>query len=226
MKGIDFVMRKELKFELTKEEYMNIFSILKKLLPKDKHTFKDDYYSIKSIYFDNFDNQVLDENIIGLQYRKKFRIRMYNDDANCIFLEKKEKIIDWTKKTREYISFKEVQSICDGKLEELKLDTDLKKEFYIEMKTRLLKPIIIIEYDRVAFENKQMDYRVTLDSKLYKDKCVKNFLKKSIKKDNIYILEVKYKDVLPKIIVETLDINTQRMGISKYKMMRLNINAK
>jgi hypothetical protein len=215
-------MRKELKFELTKEEYSKILPILKKLLIKDEHTPKNDYYSIKSVYFDNFDNQVLDENIVGLQYRKKFRIRMYNDDINCIFLEKKEKIIDWSKKTREKITFKEVESICNGNLDGLILNSDLKKELYIEMKTKFLRPIIIIEYDRVAFENRPMDYRITLDSNLYKDKCVKNFFKKSRKKENIYILEVKYRDVLPKMIVESLNISSQRMGISKYKMMRLS----
>jgi len=215
-------MRKEIKFELTKSEYSNLYKKLNFMLQKDVNTQSEDKYTIKSIYFDNIYNKLLHENIDGKIYREKFRIRMYNNDINAIFLEKKINHNGNIGKEREKISYQEVLQICEGQINKIALNTKLKKERYINLKTKLLKPIIIIEYDRIAFVNKSLNFRITLDSKLHKDTCINNFFKNTIRKENNYILEVKYIDIIPKTVVDCLNINTQRKSISKYKNMRLN----
>jgi len=215
-------MRKEIKFELTKSEYSNLYKKLNFMLQKDVNTQSEDKYTIKSIYFDNIYNKLLHENIDGKIYREKFRIRMYNNDINAIFLEKKINHNGNIGKEREKISYQEVLQICEGQINKIALNTKLKKELYINMKTKLLKPVIIIEYDRIAFVNKSLNFRITLDSKLHKDTCINNFFKNTIRKENNYILEVKYIDIIPKTVVDCLNINTQRKSISKYKNMRLN----
>jgi len=215
-------MRKEIKCKLTKSEYSNLYKKLNFMLQKDVNTQSEDKYTIKSIYFDNIYNKLLHENIDGKIYREKFRIRMYNNDINAIFLEKKINHNGNIGKEREKISYQEVLQICEGQINKIALNTKLKKELYINMKTKLLKPVIIIEYDRIAFVNKSLNFRITLDSKLHKDTCINNFFKNTIRKENNYILEVKYIDIIPKTVVDCLNINTQRKSISKYKNMRLN----
>lgn len=215
-------MRREIKFEITLEEYNRIYNTLNKFIEKDKNTKRDDKYSIKTIYYDNIYNQLLNENIDGLIHRKKFRIRMYNNDKSTIFLEKKEKIKDVICKKREKISYEDVLLLCNNDLDNFELTSDLRKELYIDIRTKLLKPIIIVEYDRIAFDNKTMDFRITLDSKLGKSDNIHDFFNISNRNENVYILEVKYSDCLPKIIVDSLNISSQRQGISKYKNMRLS----
>lgn len=214
-------MRKEIKYVISKKEYEDIKNKLEKILDKDAH-YDNVKYSIKTIYFDNIYDQLLNENINGDIYRKKFRIRIYNNDLSNIFLEKKERFGEHVYKEREKINLEDVEKICDGKMSKIKLDTKLKKELYVETKLKFLKPIIVIEYDRIAFENKKVNFRLTLDSKLYETEDIKTFKQKFRKKDNVYILEVKYKHIIPKVISDLIKVDTQRQGYSKYKMMRLN----
>ncbi len=214
-------MRKEIKYVITKKEYEDIKNKLEKVLDKDSHSCNNEKYSIKTIYFDNIYDQLLNENINGDIYRKKFRIRIYNNDISNIFLEKKERLGEFVYKEREQINLEDVEKICDGKISKIKLDTKLKKELYIETKLKFLKPVIVIEYDRVAFENKKVNFRLTLDSKIYETNEVGKFKDVFRKKDNVYILEVKYKDIIPKVVSDLIKVTTQRQGYSKYKMMRL-----
>ena len=215
-------MRKEIKYVISKKEYEDIKDKMGKILSKDTYTFDNEKYSIKTIYFDNIYDQLLNENINGDIYRKKFRIRIYNNDLSNIFLEKKERLGEHIFKEREKISLDDVEKICSGKIGKIKLDTKLKKELYVETKLKFLKPVIVIEYDRVAFENKKVGFRLTLDSKIFETRDVKSFKEKFRKKDNVYVLEVKYKEIIPKVVSDLIKVATQRQGYSKYKMMRLN----
>lgn len=48
-------------------------------------------YKIRSIYFDHYHDKALQEKLMGINNREKFRIRYYNDDVSFIRLEKKSK---------------------------------------------------------------------------------------------------------------------------------------
>ena len=215
-------MRKEIKYVINKNEPEKIKHVMSQILDKDSHMFNSEKYSIKTIYFDNIYDDLLNANINGDIYRKKFRIRIYNNDFSNIFLEKKERLGEYIFKERENISLEDVEKICEGNYSDLELNTKLKKELYVEMKLKFLKPIIVIEYDRVAFENKKINFRLTLDSKIYETKDIKSFKEMYKRKENMYILEVKYKEIIPKVVSDYIKVGTQRQGYSKYKMMRLN----
>ena len=214
-------MRREKKYKLTRTEYIDILEKLKGIMQPDENSNEQQFYTIKTIYLDNIYNKILNENIDGKRYREKFRIRMYNNDIENIFLEKKINNNGVVSKERERISKEEVNKIIKGDLSLLNLDTNLKKELYIAMKTILLKPVIIIEYDRYAFVDKTFGIRITLDSNLYKSKNVNEFFEIVSKRANEYILEVKYKEVIPKKIADCLKLKLPSTSISKYKNMRL-----
>lgn len=215
-------MRKEIKYVISRSEYEDIKNKMGKVLKKDSHLFGNEKYAIKTIYFDNIYDELLNQNINGDIYRKKFRIRVYNNDFSNIFLEKKVRIGEHIYKERENISAEDVEKICNNQINKIKQDTKLKKELYIEAKLKFLKPVIVIEYDRIAFEDKKINFRLTLDSRIHEEKDIRKFKENFKRKENVYILEVKYKNVIPKIVADTIKITTQRQGYSKYKMMRLN----
>ena len=217
-------MRKEIKFEINREEYDNINKKLSEIADKSQSILKKEQYTVKSIYFDNIYNLALQENIDGVSYREKYRIRMYDNNEKSIFLEKKIKKEDSIFKFRERITKQDVIKICNIEIDNFLNETDLKKDFYINTRTKLLKPKLIIEYDRIAFEHNLTNTRITLDSSLNKDENILDFFKECNKNSKIYkyILEVKYEDVIPKFILESLKINIQRQKSSKYVTMRLN----
>ena len=217
-------MRKEIKFEINREEYDNINKRLSEIADKSQNILKKEQYTVKSIYFDNMYNTALQENIDGVSYREKYRIRMYDNDEKSIFLEKKIKKEDSIFKYREKISKQDVIKICKNEIDVFLYETNLKKNFYINTKLKFLEPRIIIEYDRIAFEHYLANNRITLDSNLKKDENILDFFKESNRNPKMYkyILEVKYENVIPKFILESLKINMQRRKSSKYVTMRLN----
>lgn len=214
-------MRREKKYKLTRTEYIDILEKLKSVMQSDENSNEQQFYTIKTIYLDNMYNKILNENIDGKRYREKFRIRMYNNNIEDIFLEKKINNNGVISKERERISKEEVDKIIEGNISLLNLETNLKKELYVAMKTLLLKPVMIIEYNRYAFVDKTLGIRITLDSNLYKSKNINEFFEIASKRMNEYILEVKYKDVFPKKIADCLKLNLPAISISKYKRMRL-----
>ena len=84
-------LRHELKHVINEGDCMLLRQRLTGVASPDPHA-KDGRYRIRSLYFDNFDDKVLKEKILGLSNREKFRIRYYNDDFSYIKLEKKSKI--------------------------------------------------------------------------------------------------------------------------------------
>ncbi len=217
-------MRKEIKFELNREEYYNIKKIIDKMANENQTIMKKEEYSVKTVYFENIYNSIMQGNIDGNPNREKYRIRMYNNNLNDLFLEKKIKRENGIFKYREKITKTDVTKIYEDKIDDFINQTELKRDFYINVKTKLLKPKIIVYYDRVAFEHHLTNCRITLDSNVSKNNVINDFFKENKKTSNIYkfILEVKYEEFIPKYIWELLKINMQRQKSSKYLTMRLS----
>ena len=216
-------MRREIKYEITKQEYYDIKTSLEKLAEKD--ILKKEFNIIKTLYLDNLYNTILKESIEGNINREKYRLRMYNNDDSDIFLEKKMKREDTVFKYREQITKEDVNKICEGDIDSFLNATKLKTDFYIQAKTRILKPKIIIQYNREAYEHTLTNTRITLDTNITKDCNTNNFFKtmNNISGRKIYILEVKYESLIPRYIWDILKIKEQRQKGSKYVRMRMKI---
>ena len=221
--------RSELKHYINYQDYLIIKSKISNFLTLDKNVYKDSFeYKIRSIYFDNFNNKVLEEKLLGLNKRDKFRIRLYNDDDSFIRLEKKSKINGLCKKISEPITKDEVLKIINNDIEFLiKSKKQVFQDLYIKMKTEFLKPKTIVDYEREAYIYKVGNVRITFDKNLRTGIVSNDIFNKElctispIDKDYI-ILEVKYDEFLPEFILDLIQLGERsKTSISKYALCRM-----
>ncbi len=220
--------RSELKHYINYQDYLIIKSRISKVLDLDKNTNNNFEYKIRSIYFENFNDKVLQEKLLGLNKRDKFRIRFYNDDESFIRLEKKSKINGLCKKISCPLSKDEALKIINGDISFLINSFEpLFHELYIKMKTEFLKPRTIVDYEREAYIYKVGNVRITFDKNLRtgivsndifnKELCTIN----PINKDYI-VLEVKYDEFLPDFILDLIQLGERtKTSISKYALCRM-----
>lgn len=220
--------RSELKHYINYQDYEIIKSRISKVLTIDKNTNENLEYKIRSIYFENFNDKVLQEKLLGLNKRDKFRIRLYNDDSTFIRLEKKSKINGLCKKISCPITKDEVLKIINNDTSfMLKSDRPLLQELYFKMKTEFLKPKTIVDYEREAYTYKIGNVRITFDKNLRTGIVSKDLFNKDlctinpINKSNI-VLEVKYDEFLPEFILDLLQLGERtKTSISKYALCRM-----
>ena len=218
--------RHELKHKIHAGEAIILSSRLKTFMRLDPNANEKGSYFIHSLYFDTPDDKALKEKLNGNLQREKFRIRYYNDNLEFIRLEKKIKHNGLCAKRSTRLTKEETQAIIDGKIEFLLTSKDpLKIEFYSKLKGELLRPSVIVSYERKAFIYDVSNVRVTIDQNLYTYKNTKEFLKLShqrIKVDQQWVLEVKYNEFLPDIVKKTLQGIARQTGTySKFAKSRL-----
>ncbi len=218
--------RHELKFKISNECAEVLKHQLSLILDKDKNALADGSYVIKSLYFDDINSNSYYEKLNGVLYRKKFRIRTYNDDDNFIRLEKKMKHNNLTSKEQMLISKDIYSKILNGKINEIKSPEGLLEEFLSEIKLKGLIPSIIVEYNRVAFIYPVSEVRITFDSNiksglynydLFDDKSPTYRVIENDKQ----VMEVKYNEVLPLHIANILcSVPSVREAVSKFAICR------
>ena len=220
--------RHELKFGISRAEYLAIRERLRQVMRYDPHVSKDGTYVIRSIYFDNVDDKALREKIDGIAKREKFRIRYYNDDLSFITLEKKMKINDLCLKYDAAITKEELKKILSGDISWMKeRDNELIREFYAKMNYQRLKPKVLVSYLREPFIYKAGNVRVTFDSDIRTSLVSKKFLESGIPDisatDNPgdMLLEVKYDAFIPEVIRDIVQVKGARQqAFSKYGACR------
>ena len=216
--------RHELKYKISKSDYLAISRRVKPVMKTDAHSNENGRYTIYSVYFDNVYDKALLEKINGVQKREKFRIRYYNKDFSFITLEKKSKYNDLCMKESVQISKDEFFSILSGGGEWMKQHpTQLVKELYCKMKTEQLRPRVIVSYLREAYIYAPGNVRETFDSQIRTSLFVRNFAESDFDGINVadntddMILEVKFDDFLPDIIARLIQTgNTRQQAFSKY----------
>ena len=91
--------RHEIKYMISKNTGEILKQKLKTIMDIDKNSYNEDNtYQIRSLYFDDTQNTAYYEKLDGVEYRKKYRIRIYNQDDNFIRLECKYKHNNMTSK--------------------------------------------------------------------------------------------------------------------------------
>ena len=219
--------RHELKFKMSDAAAEVLKQKLSLILKKDKNAFYEDgSYLIKSLYFDDRESTSYYEKLDGVLYRKKYRIRTYNDDEKFIRLEKKMKHNNMTAKEQMLISKDIYSKILNGKINEIDNPQGLLLEFLNEYKNKGLVPSIIVGYHRIAFTYPISDVRITFDSHIQSglynyDLFNKNASNYTIIEYGKQVLEVKFNEVLPLHIANILnDIPTCREAVSKFAICR------
>lgn len=187
-------------------------------------------YVVSSLYFDDYHDSCCLENEMGISERYKYRIRIYNDDAAYIRLEKKSKRDSKCRKKSCQLNEETCRKLCCGEVGGLLFDASrpLVRELSIQIRTRFFRPKVIIRYERKAFVYPQGDVRVTMDRNISASLHAGNFpgapggtMAFPVLDHGMHLLEVKYNDVLPYYIYQTIQMNTlQRTTFSKYYIGR------
>ena len=167
------------------------------------------------------------ENESGNDRRDKYRIRIYNANPEKIVLEKKSKERQMTSK----ISCPITEEICRKlmKNEQIQITeemSEIQKKLLLEMQLKVMRPSVIVEYQRFPYVNKNGNVRITFDENIVSSNDTMNFLEKKIVSRPILeaghsVLEVKWDEFLPSYIKEHMAIDRlQWMSFSKYYLCK------
>ena len=219
--------RNELKYVVSETDLALLENRLKNLVKPDEHAGTDGFYHIRSLYFDDYYNSCYLENEGGSDPREKFRIRIYNGRAQVIHLELKKKEHSMTQKISCAITEEQCRTLMEGK--PLPVDSSyppVLQKLCVLMRTKLMKPVVIVEYDRQPFVSNLGNTRVTFDRNIRSSDKLSMFLEDSIPMRPVmeagrHILEVKYDEFLPDYINRNLQLGKLRQtAFSKYYLCR------
>ena len=146
------VKRHEIKYAVSLFEAELLKRRLPCVLRRDPHAGEDGSYFIRSLYFDDPFDTAVSEKVDGVEYRDKWRIRIYNLSDSIIKLERKHKRGQFILKHSLTISKRECNALCAGAYGFLLHRKEpFAKEAYAEMVTNHLRPKVIVDYDREPF---------------------------------------------------------------------------
>ena len=215
------VYRNELKFVVDEATLQLMKQKLQPLLLYDSHQVEDSY-RIRSMYFDTYERKSYRENDAGIEERKKYRIRVYDKPRDYIRLEIKHKLKDRNYKEGCELSVEKYEEILNRTLQFDPTDPKPLRMLYLDMKMHLLRPSIIVEYQRTAFVYDTGNIRITFDRDISHSSHFDKFLNDEIPKmpllpSNKHVFEVKYDDVLPGFIAQVIETGQlERTTFSKF----------
>src|SRR5699024_3924343 len=199
---------------------------LNPILFHDSHQ-KDDSYRIRSMYFDTYERKSYRENEAGVEERKKYRIRVYDDPKAFIRLEIKHKLKDRNFKESCTLSIETYHEIINRTLRFNPKDPRPLRMLYLDMQMHLLRPSVIVEYERSAFVYDTGNIRITFDRNISYSHQFDSFLEDEIPKTpllpaNQHVFEVKYDGILPEFIAQTIETGQlERTTFSKFYFSHL-----
>lgn len=220
--------RHEWKFVCGEGELRLLEERIRHLCSLDSHVGGEGCYTVRSLYFDTYDDRCFHENEAGVDRRKKYRIRIYDGKQDIIHLECKETLHGLKRKEscflngeqcRQLMSRRAVTGISPGQ--------DLLKRFLAEQKMQLFMPKVIVEYVRTPYIYAAGNVRITFDRYIRSSPEIGRFLERQVPGRSImaqgrHILEVKYDEGLPGTIREFLTSgrNLSEISFSKYCLCR------
>ena len=219
--------RNELKHLITPGDRAALCATMRTVAHLDPHAGAKGYYTIRSLYFDNIADKALREKADGVNEREKFRIRYYDGNTAVIHLEKKVKRDSLGYKVSCDLTAGEAQRIVDG--DTLWMASDhrgLVVELYAKMKSQGLRPMTIVDYERIPFVYGPGNVRVTVDYNIRTGLRCTDFLNPNCvtipASGNDIILEVKWDDYLPTVIRHAVQLKGRRQtAFSKYAQCRI-----
>ena len=159
--------RHELKYLVSQAEYRQLQTVLHSLLAHDTHTGPDGVYHIRSLYLDDLYHTAYRQKMAGVEVRKKYRVRIYDCREEHIALECKHKNGADIHKESVPLTAAEYGAFCRGERRFLlHKPQPLARQFFLEARANLIRPCVIVAYDREAFVNDVGTVRITFDKTL------------------------------------------------------------
>jgi hypothetical protein len=215
--------RHELKYVISNIEKERLRMRLQGLLHQDENALPAGFYRIRSLYFDDYWNAAYEDKLMGVNYRYKYRIRIYKNSGGDIFLEKKIKQGNYIAKESAQLTRSGVERILQGDYGFLLHDGQkLCLDFYQACMTGLERPRVMIDYEREPYVCPAGDVRITFDMNVRAgfwdcnlfDDALPTF---DLMDPGLLILEVKFTELLPDYIRQALPVSSSaNVAVSKF----------
>lgn len=158
------VYRHELKYFINLPDWALLRARFPAAISRDAHAGPQGEYHIRSLYFDDYWDTAYEEKDEGVLTRQKYRIRVYNCSDKRILLERKSKYGPYIHKDSAPMTREQLEKVLDGDYGcLLQSEHNLLKEFYCECTARLMRPRVIVDYDREPFVMDAGTVRITFD---------------------------------------------------------------
>lgn len=220
--------RHELKFVCSELQLRVIENNVRHICKKDIHVRDEGVYTIRSLYFDTYDDRFYYENKMGVDHRKKYRVRIYNGNSNVIKLECKYSFRGMKAKEVCNITEEQCRGMMYGKrITDVGKEQQLLSRFLLERQNQIMTPKVIVEYRRIPYTYQIGNVRITFDKNIGSSTRISDFLNpkiqvRGIMPEGMHVLEVKYDKMIPTAILEcvTCGNNLKRSSFSKYMLCR------
>ena len=219
--------RVENKYNCSDTEMYMLQQRVESVLRPDSNESNPEGYSVVSLYFDDLTDSCLKETVDGVNLRDKYRVRIYNDSLDVIKLEVKSKKDSRIIKRSKSITKEQLEMLMRGEcIEDTASAEDPATLFNIAIRTRGLRPKVVVAYERKAYVFGPGNVRITFDRNVRASGRTEDFGKSNISYDFLReydkVLEVKYDEFIPDFLVQLLELgNMQQTAYSKYQLCRL-----
>jgi hypothetical protein len=220
--------RSELKYYINDIQTEALQGQLSNLMDFDEHGDNFSGYRVRSLYFDSHDDECLYQKQSGIMHRQKTRLRTYGSEGNqAVKFEIKLKSGQLVRKVSVLVDKDDARAIIAGDYSRLlNYNNPVLDKIYTTFTTKLYKPKVIVEYQRVAFTLPYCNIRITFDKDLSSN--INHFDLFSGVQDSMpvvlekkQILEIKFDQFFPDYLKKVVSaLNTERMAISKYTLAR------
>lgn len=220
------VLRHEKKFLLNSLETSNLSNKISKVLMPDPHNGYHGYI-VRSLYFDTVYNRDFHQKDMGVEIRRKIRLRVYDPNDNFALLEMKQKEGNLQLKRSLKITREDAIKIINKDYSVLlKYPEDFATEIYAVMNIEQYMPVAVVQYNRKAYIAKENKIRITFDSNIIATESNFNIFDENLLMYPVFdkfntVLEVKYNGFLLTYIKDLFnDINKNETSVSKYCLSR------
>jgi hypothetical protein len=199
--------RHEIKYRVAAAQAEVLKYMLRPLMRRDDNAAATGDYVVRSLYFDTLDNDAYFEKVDGVEYRKKYRIRIYNGSAARIVLECKYKHNMMTAKVGVPITLSQARQLMRREYEQVSGGERL-LAMVRDMRYGALLPTVIVEYVREAYVYDVFDTRITFDSQVRSgvwDGDLFDVAGATLKAFDGVVLEVKFNECLPEPLALVLE---------------------
>ncbi|MEO0068407.1 MAG: polyphosphate polymerase domain-containing protein [candidate division WOR-3 bacterium] len=187
-------------------------------------------YTVRSVYYDNRRFDCYYEKFDGFQFKKKLRIRGYDEEAadNTVFFEIKFKNGDFIGKHRAGVKWTELDRVFRNPNLDLNLSLqalDALKRFLFHYHRKRMVPVVLVAYEREAFFSRfDPRLRLTFDKnvrsrlypqlkELYLDRAMKFVMPSQ------FVFEIKFYGTLPRWLQRVMtQFDLERLAVSKYAL--------
>lgn len=219
------VERHEEKYLLNPLQAAELERMLSGLLHRDEYSERGAYY-IRSLYFDTPDDRDWADKVMGMNERRKLRLRLYRLDAPSVKLEIKNKRGSLSCKQTATLTRSQAERILAGDYDFLLAEPNATaRRAYTFFMKESRRPAALVDYEHTAFAAPVAQVRITLDRNIRAAKSSALFDPQvpcvGLHSGGVCVLEVKYDGFLPGYLRGVLSsVSPKRTSVSKYELAR------